>query len=314
MNFDPMTITAYWAGVDGLDNNDPDSFDDVWQIVVSGAYKAENMDARLSLGYERGAQNYVLTAADGTTGTVDEDDFYLLMGEFGMSFDLVSFDIIAGINFGEKKFEDQGDLDYKGYMFQGKVSVALDMATLRAKFIYASGDDEEIVTDGEGNVQSIGEDNFRGMSGMAVSWGPEILTNGYFYNQDALLNQIGGAPGGDESPNNLWAVGVGADFKPTDTTTISIDAYYMGMVEDRSVGCDPTVDSCDEDEIGIEIDARLTQKIYDNLTLNVVGAYLFAEDGYGFYGDTDDDTAAIEYQEASGDDAYTVGIGLDYKF
>jgi hypothetical protein len=299
MNFDPMTITAYWAGVAGLDNNDPDSFDDVWQIVVSSAYKAENMDARLSLGYERGAQGQVFADFDDPTQTaeVTDNDFYLAMAEFGMSFDLVSFDIIAGINFGEKKFEDQGDLDYKGYMFQGKVSVALDMATLRAKFIYASGDDEEIVTDGEGNVQSIGEDNFRGMSGMAVSWGPEILTNGYFYNQDALLNQIGGAPGGDESPNNLWAVGVGADFKPTDTTTISIDGYYMGMVEKRTVGGD------EEDEIGIEFDARLAQKVYDNLTFNVVGAYLFAEDGYGTY-----------LADNSGDDAYTVGIGLDYKF
>jgi hypothetical protein len=285
MNFDPVTLTAYWAGVDGLDNNDAVSSDDVWQIVVSGAYKAENMDARLSLGYERGPND--VTTADNPK----DDDFYLLMGEFGMSFDMVSFNVIAGINFGEADGSggaSQTNRDYSGYMFQAQVDFALDLATLHGKFIFASGDDE-------GDF----DDDFRGMRGMAVSWGPEILTNGYFYNQDANLGQIGGTAytAGDESPNNLWAFGVGADFKPADNTTIYLDAYYIAMVEDRTVGGD------DEDTIGIEIDARLAQKIYDNLTFNVVGAYLLADDGYGTYLGAD-----------SGDDAFQVGLGVDYSF
>jgi len=283
MNFDPVSITAYWAGVDGLDNDDPVSSDDVWQIVVSGAYKAENMDARLSLGYERGSND--TTSADNP----EDDNMYLLMGELGMSFDLVSFNIIAGMNFGKADgtgAASQDNRDYSGYMFQAQVDFALDMATLHLQLIYASGDDE-------GDF----DDDFRGMSGMAVAWGPEILTNGYFYNQDALLEQIGGAPGGDESPNNLWSIGVGADLKPADNTTIYLNLYYIGMVEERTVG------GGDEDEIGIELDARLAQKIYDNVTFNVVGAYLLAEDGYGTYLGSD-----------SGDDAYTVGIGVDYSF
>ena len=75
------------------------------------------------------------------------------------------------------------------------------------------------------------------------------------------------------------------------------DAYYVGMVEDRFVGGDK------EDEIGIEVDARLTQKIYDTLSMTVLGAYLFAEDGYGVEGGTN-----------SGDDAFQIGMGLDFKF
>ena len=137
---------------------------------------------------------------------------------------------------------------------------------------------------------------------MAVAWGPEIITNGYFYDRDALLGQIGGTAftAGDESPNNLISFGLGATFKPADNTAIYLDLYWIGMVEDR------TVAGSEEDEIGIEIDARLAQKIYPNLTFNVVGAYLFAEDGYGSY-----PTPAAQ---SSGDDAYTVGIGLDYSF
>ena len=77
------------------------------------------------------------------------------------------------------------------------------------------------------------------------------------------------------SPATCMRSMLGVDLKPTDTTTIKFDAYYIGMVEDRTVGGE------NEDEIGIEVDARLTQKIYDTLSLTVLGAYLFAEDGYG---------------------------------
>jgi hypothetical protein len=104
----------------------------------------------------------------------------------------------------------------------------------------------------------------------------------------------------------MYAVNVGADFKPTDTTTIKLDVYYIGMIEDRTVAGD------DEDEIGLEVDARLTQKIYDGLSLTVIGAYLFAEDGYGVYnGDPD---AGAAQADGSGDDAWQVGVGLDFKF
>jgi hypothetical protein len=44
----------------------------------------------------------------------------------------------------------------------------------------------------------------------------------------------------------------------------------------------------------------------------VIGAYLFAEDGYGVYnGDPD---AGATQADGSGDDAFQVGVGLDYKF
>ncbi len=200
-----------------------------------------------------------------------------------MSFDMVSFFVILGKNFGEVKSDGAGDRNYDGYMAHAGVDFALDMATLRAQFIYASGDKE-------GDL----DDDFQGMAGETFSWA-EMISDGWSYDRNADLSQIGG----DNSPSNMWAVGLGATVKPTDTTTIMLDVYYIGMVEDR------TVAGSEEDEIGIEIDARLAQKIYDNLTLSLAGAYMLAENGYGVAGTT---------ATNSGDDAFQVGIGVDFSY
>jgi hypothetical protein len=284
MNFDPVSITAYWIGVDGLEANDSVSSDDVWQAAVSGAYKAENMDARLSLAYQRNDND--LTSND----VPESDDLYLLMGEFGMSFDMVSFDIVAATNFGEVDSDGAGDRDYEGFMFAGSVDIALDMATITVSGAYVSGDDE-------GDL----DEDFQGLAGQTFSWA-EIISDGYSYDRNASLAQIGGA----NRPSNMYYVAAGVDLKPTDTTTIMFDVYYIGMVEDRTIAGE------DEDEIGIEVDARLTQKIYDNLSLTILGAYLFAEDGYGEY--VGPVAPTVNQASNSGDDAFHVGIGLDFKF
>ena len=79
------------------------------------------------------------------------------------------------------------------------------------------------------------------------------------------------------------------------------------MVEKRTIGGD------EEDEIGTEIDVRLIQKIYDNLSLSVAGSYLIADDGFGVYnGDPDDPT--VTQASNSGDDCFQVGIGLDFSY
>jgi hypothetical protein len=288
MNFDPVSITTYAALAAGTEWGDPDASNDDWQIVASGAYKAENMDARLTFGYERLPND--VTSAD----QPESNDLFLVMGEFNMSFDMMSFFVILGKNFGEADGsgpDSANNRNYDGFMGHVGANFALDMANIRAEFIYASGDKE-------GDF----DDDFQTMNGRTFSWS-ELMSDGYTYDRNPANNQIGGS----NSPSNMWAVNVGADLKPTDTTTLKFDVYYIGMVEDRTVAGEK------EDEIGIEVDASLTQKIYDNLSLTLIGAYLFAEDGYGIYnGDPDDPTTT--QAAGSGDDAFQVGIGLDYKF
>ena len=134
------------------------------------------------------------------------------------------------------------------------------------------------------------------------------MSDGYTYDRNPAFSQAGGA----NKPSNLWAVGAGIDLKPTDSLTLMFDVYYAQLVETR------TIAGSLEDEIGVEIDARLTQKIYDNLSLTVIGAYLFADDGWGAY-DTDSVADGIQPDRGaggtdSGDDAWQVGVGLDFKF
>jgi hypothetical protein len=287
MNFDPVSITTYAALADGTEWGDPDASDDDWQIVASGAYKAENMDARLTFGYERLPND--VTSAD----QPESNDLFLVMGEFNMSFDMMSFFVILGKNFGEADGsgpDSAANRNYDGFMGHVGANFALDMANIRAEFIYASGDKE-------GDF----DDDFKTMNGRTFSWS-ELMSDGYTYDRNPANNQIGGS----NHPSNMWAVNVGADLKPTDTTTLKFDVYYIGMVEDRTVAGEK------EDEIGIEVDASLTQKIYDNLSMTVIGAYLFAEDGYGVY--NGDPGAGAAQAAGSGDDAFQVGIGLDYKF
>jgi len=291
VNLDPFSVLAYWANA--IDTLQTSSEDDMWQLVLSGAYKAENMDARLSFGYEKGPDgNFTPGSPPGPTAK--DDDFYLLMGDFGMSFDMVSFYVIAGLNAGKRKNNGASDNKYKGYMFEGQVDFALDIATLYVNFRYASGEKE-------------GKDDFgfRGMSGQTYSWS-EILSDGYFWEVNSDMSQISSigdkgyaVPGHSASnhPSNMWAIAVGGDVKPTDTTSIGLDLYYIAMVEKRTVGGKST------DDVGFEVDLDITQKIYDNLDMKIVGAYMFADDGFGAPAAT-----------ANKDDAFVLGLGFNYKF
>jgi len=289
VNLDPVSVLAYWALAN--DQNYTDSSDDDWQLVVSGAYKAENMDARLSLGYERGPQG--ANSVNPPTVT-KEDNFYLFMGEFGMSFDMVSFNVIAGMNAGKRKNENAADNKYKGTMAEAQVDVALDIATVYVNFRYASGEKE-----------SSNKFGFRGMSGQTYSWS-EILSDGYFWEANANLSQISSigdfgytVPGHSASnhPSNMWALSAGADMKPTDTTSVGLDIYYVKMLEKRT-----TALGTSSKTIGTEIDLDVTQKIYDNLDAKIVGAYMFAGDAFG------------SPPPSSPDDAFILGLGLNYKF
>ena len=125
------------------------------------------MDARLSIAYER---------RDNDTGRnpsvpedPDDDILFMVMGEFGMSFDMVSFDIVAAINAGEADGagpDTAVNRDYSGYMASATVDIALDMATISILGIYVSGDKE-------GDF----DDDFKGMTGQTFSWS-ELMSDG----------------------------------------------------------------------------------------------------------------------------------------
>ena len=282
VNLDPFSVLGYWALASDTDQTG--SKDDVWQLLFSGAYKAENMDGRLTFAYERGER---------ATNNLKDNDFFLLMGDFGMSFDMVSFFLIAGINFGEVKPEVGQKADYEGFMFEGQVDFALDIATLYINFRYASGEKET-------KTDKIG---FRGLSGMTYSWA-EIPSDGYFWEVNSSMGQIGGA----NTPSNMWAIAGGVDVKPTDTTSIGVDLYYISLVEKREA-----LLGTSKKDVGFEIDLDVTQKVYDNLDAKIVGAVFFADDGFGSSSASGIGNTVTGFN-GSKDDAWVIGLGFNYKF
>jgi hypothetical protein len=299
VNLDPFSVLGYW--VTAVNNDFTSSSEDVQQFVASGAYKAENMDARLTLGYEKGPNDPIVA-------NVKDNDFYLLMGDFGMSFDMVSFYVIGGVNFGKVKVDNADDKKYQGTMVEAQVDFALDMATLYVNFRYASGEKEDGSTlGGQVNTKDFG---FRGMSGQTFSWS-EILSDGYFWEANANLRQMDSigengfaVPGHSPSnhPTNMWAISAGGDIKPTDTTSIGLDLYYVSLIEDREEYL-----GRDDKDIGFEVDLDVTQKIYDNLAVKIIGAYMFAGDAFG----TPQGGQALKKNP---DDAWVLGMGFNYTF
>jgi len=113
---------------------------------------------------------------------------------------------------------------------------------------------------------------FTNPTGASYYWA-EIMGLGIFDN-DASNN----APG--DKISNVMAANVGFSVKPMDKLSLGADLWYASLVED-----DPATG---ETDLGIEIDAKATYAIYDNLKLDLVGAYLLAGDATG-----DDDVVEL---------------------
>ena len=104
----------------------------------------------------------------------------------------------------------------------------------------------------------------------------------------------------DDTPNgspadkisNILAANIGVSFKATDNLKLVADLWYAALAEDDVNG---------DKDLGIEIDLKATYKIMDGLNLDVVGAYLLADDA--MTGAAVDDT-----------DAYEVGTRLSLSF
>ena len=79
-----------------------------------------------------------------------------------------------------------------------------------------------------------------------------------------------GTPGNKIS--NVWAANVGVTYKPADKIKLVGDLWYASLVEDDPNG---------ETDLGFEIDGKLTYALMDNLSADVVLAYLFVGDAVG---------------------------------
>ena len=170
------------------------------------------------------------------------------------------------------------DTDLSGYVVLLGADVPLGPATLHTQGFYASGDAAEVENGSDIN----------GYVGLSDSYyWAEIMGYGIFDQ-----NLPAGSPG--DKLSNIWAINLGATIKPFDKLTIRGDVWYAEKPEDDFI--------TDEDKLGVEADIRITYELVEGLNLDLVGAYLWA-----------DDAVALD-DNGNDEDPYEVGFQTSLSF
>jgi hypothetical protein len=155
------------------------------------------------------------------------------------------------------------DWDIKAFMVAAGASVPVGPASLHGQFFYASGDDDF----GDSDIEE-----FFGTNGQSYYWA-EILGYGTF---DNIVPS--GSPG--NKIGNIFAGNIGATLKPMEKLSLTGDIWYASKVEDDIL--------TDEKDLGVEVDLKATYMLVEGLNLDIIGAYLFANDATSVAGDNED--------------------------
>lgn len=134
-------------------------------------------------------------------------------------------------------------------------AVGVDAGIAHGQFFYASGDDG---SDPDENTA------FVNPPGRSYYWA-QIMGLGIFDNHVSA-----GAPG--DGITNVMAGNGGVMFKPMDKLKLTGDVWYAALAEENKNG---------DTELGVEFDGVVSYNIYDNLTADVVLAYLLSGDATG---------------------------------
>jgi hypothetical protein len=148
----------------------------------------------------------------------------------------------------------------KGYLLAGGGSFDVGPVDIHGEIFYATGDDDPTDTDA---------DNYLTLRGESYYWA-EIMGYGVFDKQFSN-NSVG------DEITDIVAGNIGVGFKPMAKLKAVVDLWYAQRDKDiKYIRGDGTQGS--SNELGWEIDAKLTYEVIDNLNLDLVGAYLIAGD------------------------------------
>lgn len=147
---------------------------------------------------------------------------------------------------------DIDDADVDAWLIGAGASVALnDMASVHGEFFHATGQD---------NGDDITAFNVAG-TGQSYYWA-EIMGYGTFDDQVSYGSCA-------DKISNITAINLGLTYAASDKLTLGADLWYAQLAEDDANG---------EDGLGTEIDLSAKYTIVEGLTMDVVAAYLFADD------------------------------------
>jgi hypothetical protein len=308
-NFDPIKVQAGYIAAQNTDVTDENENIDSFYLSLgyAGAVGPGKLTGTLIGYYQNG--NNTIVSTDPLTGVytlnnpatqagnflfpltedVDSNDLFDLGVNLGYKMDWMAAYVNFVKNFGSVDFIDGDSADYKGWMVDAGANFFCGPFTFNLGGFYTSGQEwDDDSNDIDGFTYPLASTKY-----FSEIIGGGILDKFSIGHTDANGDRDFQWTGYGQ-PSNLWTVTAGASWQALEKTKLSASYWYFGTAED--------VESFDgeDNSIGHEIDLYLSQGIVDGLTLDLVGAYLFADDAY---------TAA-----ESVDDVYEVGARLQWNF
>jgi hypothetical protein len=162
------------------------------------------------------------------------------------------------------------DLDISAFLVALGGGANFGMFEAHGQVFYATGDDET-----DSDVK-----DFIGPPGQSYYWS-EIMGYGIF--DDQVSNN---SPA--DKISDIMAVGLGGSVTPMEKLTLGLDIWYAQRAEDQQDGADV------DEKLGTEVDFSVKYALLEDLTLDAVAAYLFADDGTDPTADNNDTANPFE--------------------
>ena len=150
------------------------------------------------------------------------------------------------------------DFDLESYLIAVGGAFDMGMFDIHGQFFYADGDDATTT-----DYETFFFPSQNTSTGQSYYWA-EIMGYGIF-DEQALQNVRT-----SDKIGNIWAVNLGSKIKPMDKLTVTVDLWYASLVEDNNAALD--------EAMGTEADLKVSYQLVEGLNLDVVAAYLWADD------------------------------------
>ncbi len=237
-----------------------------------------SLNPQLMYVYSKDGKGWGNDGGPGEFSAADKVNIAFLGLDYDADFDVFTLGFTGLYEFGTIDWQNIGgvyqgpfgpnvkDSDVNAYLLALNMGMDFGPIGAHAEGFYASGDDGK----------NSDYDGYWVPRGQSYYWA-EIMGYGIFDQQVSA-----GSPG--DQIGNIYAVNIGASFSAMENLSLGVDLWYASLVEKRTYP-----DGSRQDGLGFELDGKVTWGIMDNLNLDLVGAYLFADDATSLTGKNTED-------------------------